>query len=224
MKTSEHLDKIGIAICKAQSEMGGAVKDSKNPFFKSNYASLTSVWKSCKEALHSNGLSVIQSPIESDGRIGVETLLLHESGQFITDKFTLGVKKQNDPQADGSSVTYARRYALMSFVGICPVDDDGEMSMHRKKKTTENEAMKSLEEKGFKELEPHTVASEYHKKFSPIHGSEKASKMMCDIAEIEVYGKVVGGYDKFGDLYKSLAPEDKQASLKALVRELEVKK
>lgn len=134
METSEQLDKFGVDFAKAQSEMGGAVKDSNNPFFKSKYADLTSVWKASKEALHNNGFSVIQSPIDCDGRIGVSTLLLHKSGQWIKDKFTLGVKKQNDPQADGSSITYARRYALAAFVGVCPVDDDAEGVMMRKAK------------------------------------------------------------------------------------------
>ncbi len=131
MELSEKLDKLSPALAKAQSEMGGAVKDSNNPFFKSKYSSLKSVWKACKEALHNNGFSVVQSPISADGRIGVETILLHESGQYIRDSYTLGVKKQNDPQADGSSITYARRYALAAFVGICPVDDDAEAAMVR---------------------------------------------------------------------------------------------
>jgi len=131
VKTSENLDKIGSALCKAQAEMAGAKKDSTNPFFKAKYADLTSVWRACKEALHANGLSVIQSPISQDGRIGVTTMLLHSSGQYVVDEYTLGVKKENDPQADGSSITYARRYALAAFVGICPEDDDGEKGMGR---------------------------------------------------------------------------------------------
>ena len=134
MKKSENIDKLAMALVKAQSEMGGAVKDSNNPFFKSKYADLTSVWKACKVALHDNGFSVIQSPISNDNRIGVSTMLLHSSGQYIEDEFTLGVKKENDPQADGSSITYARRYALAAFVGVCPVDDDGEAAMLRNKK------------------------------------------------------------------------------------------
>jgi hypothetical protein len=136
METSEKLDKLATALTKAQSEMGGAVKDSNNPFFKSKYADLTSVWKACKEALHNNDFSVIQSPISRDNRIGVATMLLHSSGQWVSDEFTLGVKKQNDPQADGSSITYARRYALAAFVGVCPVDDDGELAMSRNNKKT----------------------------------------------------------------------------------------
>ena len=134
METSQSLDKLAPALAKAQSEMGGAVKDSNNPFFKSKYSSLTSVWQACKEALHSNGFSIIQSPIDKEGRIGVDTMVLHSSGQFVSGSFTSGVKKQNDPQADGSSLTYCRRYALAAFVGVCPVDDDGEMAMARNSK------------------------------------------------------------------------------------------
>ena len=145
MKTSEELNKIAPALVKAQSEMGGALKDAKNPFFKSKYSSLTSVWKACKEALHSNGLSVIQSPVSIEGRIGVSTMLLHSSGQYITDEFTLGVKKQNDPQADGSSISYARRYALAAFVGVCPVDDDGEKAMARNAKPALSSFLKKMQ-------------------------------------------------------------------------------
>jgi len=125
MEHSTTLKDLAPALVAAQKEMGGAAKDSNNPFFKSNYADLTSVWRACKDALHNNGFSVIQSPVSKDGRIGVSTMLLHSSGQYVYDEYTLGVKKQNDPQADGSSITYARRYALAAFVGVCPVDDDG---------------------------------------------------------------------------------------------------
>ena len=134
MNFSENMDKIGTALSKAQAEMGGAVKDSNNPFFKSKYADLTSVWKACKDALHNNGLAVIQSPIEKEGRIGVSTMLLHSSGQWVHGDYTLGVKKENDPQADGSSITYARRYALAAFVGVCPEDDDANKATFGQKK------------------------------------------------------------------------------------------
>ncbi len=50
------------------------------------------------------------------------------------DEITLGVKKPDDPQADGSSITYARRYSLAAMVGVCPEDDDAEAAMDRKGK------------------------------------------------------------------------------------------
>jgi hypothetical protein len=62
MTTSESINEIAAALAKAQSEMGGAVKDSANPFFKSKYADLSSVWDACRGPLTKNGLSVVQFP------------------------------------------------------------------------------------------------------------------------------------------------------------------
>ena len=51
MKSSESINELASALCAAQSQMGGAVKDSANPFFKSSYADLTSVIKAIKQPL-----------------------------------------------------------------------------------------------------------------------------------------------------------------------------
>jgi hypothetical protein len=169
MKHSESLDKIAPALCKAQSEMAGAKLNSNNPFFKSKYSNLTSVWLACKEALHANGLSVIQSPVSSEGRIGVSTMLLHSSGQFLTEEFTLGVKKENDPQADGSSITYARRYSLAAFVGIAPEDDDCETAMHRGGKTPDKTPIAKTPSKAMSE-----------KQVKMVYGKLKAKKLTPD--------------------------------------------
>ena len=119
MKKSPVIDELAIALCKAQSEMGGAVKDAKNPFFKSSYADLTSVIKAIKEPFANNGLSYVQFPITSEGGrgIGVKTILMHTSGQFLSEEFYLPTVKQ-DPQSGGSCITYARRYALQAMAGI----------------------------------------------------------------------------------------------------------
>ncbi len=126
------IDELAIALCKAQSEMGGAVKDAKNPFFKSSYADLTSVIKAIKEPFANNGLSYVQFPITSEGGrgIGVKTILMHTSGQFLSEEFYLPTVKQ-DPQSGGSCITYARRYALQAMAGIPTADDDAESAMLR---------------------------------------------------------------------------------------------
>jgi hypothetical protein len=49
MNSSIEINELATALCQAQSQMGGAVKDSSNPFFKSNYADLTSVIKAIKQ-------------------------------------------------------------------------------------------------------------------------------------------------------------------------------
>ena len=130
MNTSESIKNLAASLCKAQAEMGGAVKDSKNPFFKSDYADLTSVIKAIKEPFANHGLSYTQFPTNDDGRIGVSTLLMHESGEYLEHSYTLPTTKA-DPQAAGSAITYARRYALQSIAGIPTTDDDAESAMIR---------------------------------------------------------------------------------------------
>jgi hypothetical protein len=130
MRSSENIEKLAEALCAAQGEMGGAVKGSANPFFKSSYADLTSVIKAIKEPCQNNGLSYVQLPHRSDSSIGVVTRLMHVSGQWLENEFTLPMVK-SDPQAAGSAITYARRYALQALFGIPAVDDDGESAMIR---------------------------------------------------------------------------------------------
>lgn len=67
MQHSEQLNELGAALAKAQAAVRGAKKDANNPFFKSTYADLASVWEACREALTSNGLSVVQFPGYADG-------------------------------------------------------------------------------------------------------------------------------------------------------------
>jgi len=130
MKSSESIKNLAYALYQAQAKMGGAVKDSKNPFFKSDYADLTSVIKAIKEPFANNGLSYTQFPTNDEGRIGVVTMLMHESGEYLEHSYTLPTTKA-DPQSAGSAITYARRYALQSIAGIPTADDDAESAMIR---------------------------------------------------------------------------------------------
>jgi len=125
---------LAAALSKAQAEIKHATKDSANPFFKSSYADLASVWDACKGPLTKYGLSVTQTTdILDNGQAILITTLLHSSGQYIRGRYPLTPVK-NDPQAMGSAVTYARRYTLQAIVGIAPDDDDGEAAMQRGKK------------------------------------------------------------------------------------------
>ena len=130
MKTSETIEELAKALVKAQSQMGGAVADSDNPFFKSKYADLGSVVKAIKEPFCENGLSYVQFPCNDDSGVGVTTRLMHTSGQWLEQNYTLPIVKR-DPQAAGSAITYARRYALQSIAGIPTADDDAEAAMQR---------------------------------------------------------------------------------------------
>ena len=128
MTRSESIAELAVALAKAQAVVSTAAKGAENPHFKSKYADLASVWDACRKPLTDHGLSVVQSPrmtfANGAGLVDVETLLLHSSGQWISDTITVPVSKL-DAQGVGSAVTYARRYALAAFASVAPADDDG---------------------------------------------------------------------------------------------------
>jgi hypothetical protein len=134
MKKSENIEKLTTALNKAQAEMGGAVKGEANTFFKNKYADLSSIIKVIKPSFANNGLSYSQFPITSENRIGVETVIFHSSGQFVSNEFTMNVPKA-DPQSAGSVITYCRRYALQAVAGVPAVDSDAEEFMQTIRET-----------------------------------------------------------------------------------------
>jgi len=124
MKTSASITTIAAVLPKAQAAIKGAVKDATNPHFKSRYADLTSVIDACKAALNAHGITFLQPVRAGETGVVVETVLLHTSGEWISDELELPVSK-NDAQGVGSAITYGRRYGLQSMVGIPAEDDDG---------------------------------------------------------------------------------------------------
>ena len=128
---SETIGALAAALAKAQSQISGALKDAANPFFKSKYADLESVWQACRKPLTDNGLSVTQTSRYTQDGLMLVTTLMHTSGEWIAGEMPVLVK-DNSPQAQGSGLTYARRYALAAIVGIYQTDDDGEAAQGRK--------------------------------------------------------------------------------------------
>jgi len=127
MNKSDEIDQLSTALNAVQKVLEGAKASSDNPFFHSKYASLKDVWTACRKPLTDNGLSVTQGGVD-DGYY--ETVLMHQSGQWISFTQRLYIDKVN-MQGLGSAITYARRYGLMSVLGLSPLDDDGEASMQR---------------------------------------------------------------------------------------------
>ena len=127
MHQSESIANLAKALSTVQGKLTYAKKDSKNPFFKSNYADLESVWDACRDLLASNGLSVAQFPgsyCEIDKSMSLNTILMHTSGEWISQEMNVPVTKV-DAQGAGSAITYMRRYALAAVVGVVQADDDG---------------------------------------------------------------------------------------------------
>jgi hypothetical protein len=106
--------------------VGRISKDAKNPFFKSNYASLPHILQEIAEPMEKAGLLISQFP-NGDG---LTTMLIHaDSGEFISATYTLQMVRNNDPQAQASAISYARRYAISSVMNLQISDDDAEAAM-----------------------------------------------------------------------------------------------
>ena len=120
-----NIKQISTAFVKAQSEMSNAKKGSSNPFFKSKYADLNSIREASIPVLNAHGISVLQPIVHIDGKNFVKTILLHESGESLDSHTEIVYSKSNDAQAQGSGISYARRYGLQSFLCIGADDDDG---------------------------------------------------------------------------------------------------
>lgn len=143
MNRSGSIKNLAAAMVKAQGEMGGAHKGANNPFFKSKYADLGAVVEAVKAPFTNNGLSYVQFPIEQGGRIGVETILMHESGEWLSNEFTVNLTKQ-DSQSAGSALTYCRRYALQAVAGIPSEDDDGNQASKTELKSFDDNDFNSM--------------------------------------------------------------------------------
>ena len=114
---------LAAALAKAQGAMKAAAKDAENPHFRSRYADLASIWAACREPLAANGLCVMQRVSTVEAGVMVTTLLAHASGEWVRDRAVFPVA-QKTPQAYGSAITYARRYALAALVGVAAGDED----------------------------------------------------------------------------------------------------
>lgn len=121
---SPTIGKLAEALAHAQAEIENAVKDHSNPFFKSKYADLASVWGACRAPLAKNGLAIVQTTTGDPDRVNIITTLAHASGEWIRGTLSLRPVK-TDPQAIGSAITYGRRYALAAIAGVATEDDDG---------------------------------------------------------------------------------------------------
>jgi len=129
MEKSQSIKEIAKALQCFQGKMAKIKKDATNPFFKSKYASLSTILEHIQTPLSECGLSFAQFPDGSQ----LTTLLMHgESGEWIQAGYDICPIK-NDPQAIGSALTYARRYALSGILGInVDDDDDGNLATGKK--------------------------------------------------------------------------------------------
>jgi len=147
MNKSDSIIALSKALVIAQSEFKSVTMNSVNPFFKSKYADLGAVIESCKPVLKAHGLAVSQLVEGENSQVGITTILVHESGEFISSTVTIPVAGANVAQEAGKTVTYLRRYALASILGLyADEDNDGEGShTTTTKQTTQKQTPAGIE-------------------------------------------------------------------------------
>lgn len=143
MNRSEQINELATALAKAQAELRNPVFDSANPHFKSKFASLATVRDTVTPVLSKHGLSVTQWPETIDGHVHVTTLLAHTSGQWLSSTLHIPTAKQ-DAHGAGSSISYARRYALMACVGVVGDEDDDANAATGKPAAPENKRLRKI--------------------------------------------------------------------------------
>jgi len=122
MEHSEKIGELAKALAMAQGGFKPVKRDATNPFYHSKYAPLSSIIDATREALTKNGLAFLQTVSVND-HVTVETMLMHESGEWVKGAISLK-PKADDPQAAGSAITYGRRYSLGAILGVASEDDD----------------------------------------------------------------------------------------------------
>lgn len=134
MEKSNSITNLTKALIQFDAAVNTIKKGETNPFFKNKYASLPDILESIKEPLQKAGLTVKQFP---ENGCQLTTIIFHaESGEYISSTYEMKAVK-DDPQQQGSRITYQRRYALGAVLGLnIDVDDDANSATH--KASTEN--------------------------------------------------------------------------------------
>lgn len=126
--SSDHVGQLFAALAKAQGDFSAVTADKKNPHLKSRYASIGSYLDSVRGPMSKAGLAIIQIPDISDAVCRVETIITHESGEWISCSISAPIpeaKGMNALQAVGNALTYVRRYGLTSILCLAVFDSDG---------------------------------------------------------------------------------------------------
>lgn len=130
MKTSESFMQLAAALAKAQAAFAVPVKSKSanvtrkdgSPGYGYTYADLSDVFDAVRPGLAANGLSILSLINHESTRPMLETILMHESGEWISMLYPVNLTGR--PQDIGGELTYARRYSISCMLGVASEDDD----------------------------------------------------------------------------------------------------
>jgi hypothetical protein len=181
MEKSESITELSKALIKVQADLKPALKYKTNPYLKSKYTDLGGVWEVCRALLQENRLAVIQVGGIDTGGSYLETILAHESGEWISGRYPLKPVRADDPQALGSAMTYARRYTLAAILGIVTEDDDAEAAMPRPPEVKQRVKIAPVEER-YPEVFAHRPVTAAQ--LDSLEGFKKAGKSIKNIVDV----------------------------------------
>lgn len=195
MKMSESIASLAKALSLFQGETKDTLKDKKG--FNYSYADLGQTLEVVRPLLLKNGLSISQLLGNDGDKVGVETILMHESGEFISSFVSVPVERpplnKNGKesmtmiQAAGSIITYLRRYALTSILGITQTDDDGEM-------------VSNGNNIGHTSYQGYAKGEEYSRSIIPLQGSPKSVVTVSEDEKVKhsTYAKLCSDMMSYG--------------------------
>jgi hypothetical protein len=174
---SSSIAKLALAQTKVQKEIKDLPKESKG--FAHKYTTFDKLVQYLRPILAKHGISFIQMPCGENENVGVITLYMHTSGEYISSKVeTQIIQAQNKYQSMGSAITYFKRYSLASFVGIASDEDtDGNVQKKEVKKPTPT--TKPLTDEQFKTVID-TVKDENEEFRDKVTQAVKAQKLHQD--------------------------------------------
>jgi hypothetical protein len=182
------LNELFAALATAQGNFETLYKDNTadTGVYKYRYIDLATVVEKTRAILTAQGLSVAQFPtMSAEGKPTLTTYLAHSSGQHIAHEMPLFLPK-NDPQGQGSAITYARRYAYCAVLGIvADEDDDGKRAKDAVQAETE-------EERHLRQVadELYRVAMQRASELKHFEGDGEYTQKLREMAAIEGHGTV----------------------------------
>jgi uncharacterized protein (DUF3820 family) len=189
------------AYAEAVSRTRDVVADAENPFHKNSYATLGAHISATKAIFAQYGLAIVQFPVSNSvnrGEVGVETMVIHESGGYVSRTILMPVADGVKGQDVGSLVSYLRRYAIASVANLATADDDAESD--REVRTIPAPKLIQLPKEAPKAPAPKAVAPA-PKAEAPISAPGSNSDLAKALDFIVPFGKNKGS--RLGDLAKN---------------------
>jgi len=190
---SESIKNLAAALLKAQAELGAITENATNPFFKKSYADLGEHIRTIKPAFQKNGLVITQFVSGSNDEIGVTTMLMHESGEWLKSTAVIQMEQEkgnSKAQTAGKAISYLRRYALAAVANVYSGDDnDGNIEPPKKTETKKQNGQKKapaqeLKELGFEDKDDKYLSlPEYAVKYTDIDNVHHATQWLNKLYE-----------------------------------------